>query len=144
MDVISIIEATLAPLLLVSSTGLLILGMGNRMGRVVDRLREFSREIRTGKISEERKKVILKQKDVLVTRARLCRNAMLYFHLTILFVSLTSLFLYISQISRVFEIALIVFFSASLITLIVGSIYALYEIALSYHAILNEVKTYLR
>ena len=144
MDIIGIIEATLAPLLLVSSTGLLILGVGNRMGRVVDRLREFSREMRSGNIDERRRKVILQQKEVLVFRARLCRNALLNMHLTILFASIASISIYIAQIWHWFEYLLIISFTISLITLIIGASYALYEIALSYHAIVREVSVYLR
>ncbi len=143
MDAISIIEATLAPLLLVSSTGLLILGMGNRMGRVVDRLREFSREVREG-VSEERMEVIMKQKGVLITRAKLCRNAMMHFHFTILFAAISSILIFLATIWHGVQYFALGFFIISLITLVIGAVYAVYEISLSYTAILRESSVYLK
>ncbi|NPA76084.1 MAG: DUF2721 domain-containing protein [Euryarchaeota archaeon] len=144
MNVPAVVQITLAPLLLVSSTGLLILGLGNRMGRVIDRLREFSREIRSGGIDEERRKVIMCQKGVLLRRARLCRNAMLHFHLTILFAALSSIFMFFSSLHSVFDYLVLGTFVVSLMTLLIGAIFAALEISLSYSAILREAKVYLR
>ena len=143
MDAISIIQATLAPLLLVSATGLLILGLGNRMGRVVDRLREFSKEVREG-VPEERKEVIMKQKGVLIRRVKLCRDAMVHFLLTILFTSLSSVFVFGAMIWEFVQYIALIFFALSLITLLTGSVIAVYEIALSYTAILRESNVYLK
>ena len=143
MDAITIIQATLAPLLLVSSTGLLILGLGNRMGRVIDRLREFSREVRSG-VSEERMEVIMRQKGVLVTRAKLCRNAMVHFHFTILFAAISSILIFMAMIWDYIQYFALGFFIISLITLLIGSVYAVYEISLSYTAILRESSVYLK
>ncbi len=137
------IEMTLAPLLMVSATGLLILGLGNRMGRVIDRLREFSKEVRSG-INEERRKIIMAQKNVLTIRAKLCRDAMVQFHLTILFSSLTSLFIFSSTIWSITIYLGILFFILSIISLIIGSVIAVYEISLSYSAILRESEYYLK
>ncbi len=143
MDIISLIQSTLAPLLLVSSTGLLILGLGNRMGRVIDRLREFSREIRSG-VAEERKKIIMQQKAVLIIRAKLCRNAMVYFHLTILFSVIESLLVFFALMWDFSQYLALVFFALSLLSLLIGSLYAIYEISLSYSAILRESEVYLK
>ncbi len=143
MDAITIIQATLAPLLLVSATGLLILGLGNRMGRVVDRLREFSKEVREG-VPRERKEVIMKQKGVLIRRAKLCRDAMVHFHLTILFASLSSVFVFGAMIWEFVQYIALIFFALSLVTLLIGSVIAVYEITLSYAAILRESDVYLK
>jgi hypothetical protein len=48
MDVIYIFQGALAPLLLISAVGLLLLGLGNRTGRIIDRIRKFSAEVRMG------------------------------------------------------------------------------------------------
>ncbi len=144
MDITAIVQVTLAPLLLVSSTGLLILGMGNRMGRVIDRLREFSREIRIEGADEYRKEVIMKQKVVLLRRARLCRDAMINFHLTILFAALSSMFMFLSAMHHAFEYAVLISFIISLLTLLFGAIFAALEISLSYSAILREANVYLK
>ncbi len=143
MNAITIIQSTLAPLLLVSATGLLILGLGNRMGRVIDRLREFSKEVREG-VPEERKEVIMNQKGVLIRRVKLCRDAMVQFHLTILFASLSSVFIFGAIIWEFVQYIALIFFSLSLITLLIGSVIAVYEIALSYMAILRESDVYLK
>ncbi len=143
MHAIDIIEATLAPLLLVSATGLLILGLGNRMGRVVDRLREFSREVRLG-VDEGRKEVIMRQKGVLVRRAKLCRDAMIGFYFTILFSSLTSFFVFGAMLWSYMQYVALFFFVLSLVSLLAGAVISLYEISLSYNAILEESDVYLR
>ncbi len=143
MDAITIIQSTLAPLLLVSATGLLILGLGNRMGRVVDRLREFSKEVRDG-VNDERKKVIMQQKGVLVRRVKLCRDAMVHFHLTILFASLSSVFVFGAMLWKYVQYIALLFFALSLLTLLIGAVIAVYEIALSYTAILRESDVYLK
>ncbi len=144
MELASLIQATLAPLLLVSSTGLLILGMGNRMGRIIDRLREFSREVRAGEIQEERWTVIMRQKKVLLVRARLCRDAMLNFHLTILFAALSSIFTFFSNMHPALNLMMMGSFVLSLITLFVGAVFAAMEVSLSYSAIVREADVYLR
>ncbi len=143
MNAITIIQGTLAPLLLVSGTGLLILGLGNRMGRVIDRLREFSKEVREG-VPDERKEIIMRQKGVLIRRVKLCRDAMVQFHLTILFAALTSTFIFGATLFEYMHYLALLFFSLSLITLLVGAIMAVYEIALSYSAILKEADVYLK
>ena len=143
MNAITIIQGTLAPLLLVSGTGLLILGLGNRMGRVIDRLREFSKEVREG-VPDGRKEIIMRQKGVLIRRVKLCRDAMVQFHLTILFAALTSTFIFGATLFEYMHYLALLFFSLSLITLLVGAIMAVYEIALSYSAILKEADVYLK
>ena len=43
MDVIYILEGALAPISLISPVGLLLLGLGNRIGRIIDCIRKFFR-----------------------------------------------------------------------------------------------------
>ena len=143
MDIITLINMSLAPLLLISATGLLILGLGNRLGRIIDRLREFSKEVREGGVDESRKKVILKQKKVLLHRGELCRNAMVYYHLTVMFTSLSSIFIFIAALWEDFQYVVMLTFVVSVVTLIIGSIYAAFEITLSYEAIKREAREYL-
>ncbi len=143
MDIITLINMSLAPLLLISATGLLILGLGNRFGRIIDRLREFSKEVREGDVDENRKKVILKQKKVLIRRGYLCRNAMVYYHLTVMFTSLSSIFIFITFLWDALQYIAMLTFVVAVITLIMGSIYAAFEITLSYEAVKREAQEYL-
>ncbi len=143
MDVISLITMTLAPLLLISATGLLILGLGTRLGRIIDRLREFSREARSRNISEERMKVILHQKEILLRRGEMCKNSLVHYHLTIMFTAISSVFIFLSAVWEFFQYFALGTFILALLTLLIGSIYAVVEIACSYAAVRKEAEVYL-
>ena len=143
MDLLSIITATLAPLLLISATGLLILGLGTRLGRIIDRLREFSREVRSRDISAERMHVILQQKKILLKRGEMCKNSLVHYHLTVMFTAISSLFIFLSGAWEVFQYFALATFIVALLTLLIGSIYAAIEITYSYAAVKKEAEVYL-
>ncbi|MCD6370752.1 MAG: DUF2721 domain-containing protein [Thermoplasmata archaeon] len=143
MDVISLITMTLAPLLLISATGLLILGLGTRLGRIIDRLREFSQEVRSWDISEERMKVILHQKEILLRRGEICKNSLVYYHFTIMFTAVSSVFIFLSAVWEFFQYFALATFILALLALLIGSIYAVLEISCSYAAVKKEAEVYL-
>ncbi len=140
MDMIS---ETLAPILLVSATGLLILGLGNRMGRITDRIRKFNDEVRNGTVSESRWDIIQAQKDTLIRRLKLCRNAMLQYHLTILFTSISSIMVFLKYFDSCCAYGAVLALAMALMSLFAGSVYAVREIMLSYVAVLKEASFYL-
>ncbi len=143
MDLLPIITTTLAPLLLISATGLLILGLGTRLGRIIDRLREFSREARSSEISSERMKVILQQKKILLSRGKMCKNSLVHYHLTVMFTAVSSLFIFLSAVWEPFQYFALSTFIFALITLFIGSVYAVIEITYSYAAVKKEADVYL-
>lgn len=72
-DLVPSLQIAIGPVILVSGVGLLLLSMTNRLGRVIDRSRLLSTELRAG-AGEERDR-LLSQLEILKTRARLVRQA---------------------------------------------------------------------
>jgi hypothetical protein len=71
--VFAIIQAAIGPVILVSGVGLLLLSTTNRPGRIVDRSRQLTHQLR-GAPQRERASVIA-QIDILWRWARLVRTA---------------------------------------------------------------------
>jgi len=143
MDVIYILQGALAPLLLISAVGLLLLGLGNRTGRIIDRIRKFSDEVRKGEVSQERWNIIQTQKDTLIKRLKLCRNAMLNYYLTILFTSVSSIMSFLQFFHNVFGYVAVFALALALLFLFIGAIYAVYEVLFTYTAVMKEADFYL-
>ena len=72
-DLVPILQIAIGPVILLSGIGLLLLSMTNRLGRIIDRARELSMELRSGDAAE-RDRVRL-ELDILSTRAHLVRRA---------------------------------------------------------------------
>jgi uncharacterized protein DUF2721 len=71
-DLVPSLQIAIGPVILVSGVGLLLLSMTNRLGRVIDRSRALSRELRSGTVERGR---VISQLEILATRARLVRQA---------------------------------------------------------------------
>jgi hypothetical protein len=90
-QVAQLIVQMVSPAVMVSACGLLLLGLGNRYARVVDRIRAFAGEVRqlqkpgaeTTPEDTERLRVLNVQISDLFRRGRLVRNAMLFCHTAI-------------------------------------------------------------
>ncbi len=144
MDVVYILQGALAPILLISAVGLLLLGLGNRTGRIIDRIRKFTEEVRTTQVSGERWDVIQIQKKTLAKRLKLCRNAMFFYYLTILFTSVSSIMSFLQFFNHFFGYLAIAALALALVSLFVGILYALYEVLFTYTAVMQEAKIYLK
>ncbi|MBP7142955.1 MAG: DUF2721 domain-containing protein [Opitutaceae bacterium] len=72
-DLVSILQAAVSPVVLISGVGLLILSMTNRLARVVDRSRQLG-AARRASTGDERTRAEA-QLEILVRRARLLRRA---------------------------------------------------------------------
>jgi hypothetical protein len=90
-SVAQLIVQMVSPAVMVSACGLLLLGLGNRYARVVDRIRAFAGEVRqlqkpgakAALEDTERLRVLDVQISDLFQRGRLVRNAMLFCHTAI-------------------------------------------------------------
>jgi len=135
MDLLSILQASLVPAIMLSGAGLISLSLQSRYGRVIDRIRIFHYEIlKKDKIS----KFAEQQLDILIRRGKLLRNSMFGVLLCILFAVLTTIFLLINSIFNVFHSLVLIFFSISLISLLMAMLFAVIEIFISYDAVLKE------
>ena len=72
-QLIPILQIAVGPVILISGVGLLLLGMTNRLGRIVDRSRQLVRAAR--ELEPEERQVTIAQLRILDRRARLVRAA---------------------------------------------------------------------
>jgi hypothetical protein len=90
-SVAQLIVQMVSPAVMVSACGLLLLGLGNRYARVVDRIRAFAEEARqlqklgakATPVDAERLRVLNVQISDLFRRGQLVRNAILFCHTAI-------------------------------------------------------------
>jgi len=152
-ELISLIEATIVPAVLISGCGLLCLVIQSRYGRVIDRIRIFNREhfeLKRSKSSskygadyEKRIEEIKVQVNMLVKRGNYLKLSLFSLFSGILSFILASFVLFSAYLLDVSEIYPIVIatFSAGLLLIIVGVLYATREVATSYTAVIYEIKS---
>ena len=148
-----LIQATIAPAVLISACGLLCLVIQSRYGRVIDRIRIFNREhfeLKRSKSSskygadyEKRIEEIKVQVNMLVKRGNYLKLSLFSLFSGILSFILASFVLFSAYLLDVSEIYPIVIatFSAGLLLIIVGVLYAIREVAVSYAAVVHEIKS---
>ncbi|MBI5479446.1 MAG: DUF2721 domain-containing protein [Deltaproteobacteria bacterium] len=94
---VRVMSAALAPVIVISGAGLLLLSMTNRYARIIDRARHLSREIETaGPAGAVRH--VQEQLQVVWRQARLLRLAILMGALSILMVALTVLVVFVEAL----------------------------------------------
>jgi len=147
LSIIDLIQASLAPLLLISAGGLLALTLQNRYGRIIDRIRVFDEEIRNcypdchEALKERRMKSIKEQTVELLRRGRYLRNSLTCVMASMFLSALTSIFISAQAIAGSFFTPIIFsVFSGALISLLIGVSYAVKEVLLSYDAIQMEIE----
>ena len=139
MSVTELIQSVLTPVALISGTGLITLTIQTRYGRVIDRLREFSKELaEIGDRSPKRREIVKAQMDILIRRGALLRNALFSLYFTVFLTVLSSIFVLISSLGASLLTFSLIFFAAALFSLMVGMVVALFEVLISYSAARNE------
>ncbi|MDP2365883.1 MAG: DUF2721 domain-containing protein [Ignavibacteria bacterium] len=152
-SIVEIIQLMLAPGLMISACGLLLLGMNNKYSLVVNRIRI---------LNEERRKAIHKTADdknfnyqesqrlesismqiaSLVYRVKLVRNAVLCYTIAVALFVLTSLFIglgYLFEITKLNSVITILFL-VGMLSVLCGVIFAAYETYKGYEIVNFEVK----
>ena len=92
-----ILSASIAPVIMISGVGLLLLSMTNRYSRVIDRARDLVARLDAG---EKPSSLALSLEELQITyqRARILRLAILLSSFSILFVAITVLSLFAEQV----------------------------------------------
>jgi hypothetical protein len=139
---LSLVQSMVTPAVMISACGLLLLSVSNKLGRIVDRIRELNAEDRglSAEIQAVRRLSIRNQIDLLLRRALLLRNACGLLYLAVAVFALTSLCVGLSSVAHVFEVLMLVLFVAGLATVVWAGILAYLEIRLSHHAVAEEIK----
>lgn len=152
-SIVEIIQLMLAPGLMISACGLLLLGMNNKYSLVVNRIRLLNEERRKAihKTAEDknfnyqetqRLESISMQISSLVYRVKLVRNAVLSYTIAVALFVLTSLsigFGYLFDITRLNSFITILFL-VGMLSVLCGVIFAAYETYKGYEIVNFEVK----
>jgi len=152
-SIVQIIQLMLAPGLMISACGLLLLGMNNKYSLVVNRIRLLNEERRRAlhKLGEKefslqenvRFESISKQLERLTFRVRLVRNAVLSYTIAVALFVLTSLLIgigYLFDITRLNSF-ITVLFLLGMSSVLVGVLFAAYETYKGYEIVKYEVES---
>ncbi|MFN7950520.1 MAG: DUF2721 domain-containing protein [bacterium] len=93
---IPILQFAVGPVILISGVGLLLLSMTNRFGRVIDRARELTRQLRVAESSHRAS--VVAQLRILMRRARLVRAAIALAGLSVLLAATLVIVLFVSAV----------------------------------------------
>lgn len=144
---INVIQAMLAPGLMISACGLLILGMNNKYSMVVGRIRllnEERRRLRTAQPGDDmqraRQESLALQLAELLQRLKLVRNAVVGYSLAVALFILSSLFIGIRILAGAEwpEAAALILFITGVLAVLAGVFFAASEAVLGYRIVLME------
>ena len=146
---VQFISGLLAPAIMISSCGLILLGLQNKYSNIIDRIRELNEERRRLGLmesldpnQERRMRSLTAQIEKLLVRARLDRNGILSLYLAILSFILTSLLIAPAYFGSFALITLsIMTFVAGIGLVLVGVIYVALEVINSYKVVKYEVES---
>lgn len=151
VSVVEVIQSMLAPGIMISACGLLLLGMNNKYSLVVNRIRLLNEERRRAihKYTDEalaypenvRLESISKQITSLVYRVKLVRNAVLSYTIAVALFVLTSLFIGFEFLfeSPGLNYFVTIFFLIGMSSVLAGIIFAAYETIKGYEIVNFEV-----
>lgn len=138
-EVLPILQFSIAPVILISGVGLLLLTMTNRFGRMLDRTRLLSKELATGP-APETAEPLRTQIDILMRRAAILRMSITLGAVTVLLAAALMLLLFVGAWMHL-ELAGLVaaVFCLALISLIGSMLAFVREMNLAFTAIRLEV-----
>jgi hypothetical protein len=152
-SIVQIIQLMLAPGLMISACGLLLLGMNNKYSLIVNRIRLLNEERRRAlhKLDDKefsfqeniRFESITKQLERLTYRVGLVRNAVLSYTIAVALFVLTSLLIgvgYLFDITRMNSF-ITVLFLLGMVSVLVGVLFAAYETYKGYEIVKYEVES---
>lgn len=137
-DLITTLQLSIGPVILISGVGLILLSMTNRLGRVIDRARLLSREL-NGASDEDRKRVLAELR-ILSSRAKLSRAGIAMAVLSVLLASLLIISLFLGALLQISISGFIVaLFILCMISLVASLLLFLSDINLSLRALWFEI-----
>lgn len=152
LTLIQLIQFMLAPAVMISACGLLLLGINNKYSIVVNRIRLLNEERRKMKlkvgseksITEDniRLESITKQLTLLVFRVKLVRNSVLSYTIAVALFVLSSLLIGIAFFTKRVDMdfLILVIFLCGMIAVFAGIIFAMLETKRGYEIVKFEVE----
>ncbi len=133
-ELTSLLQSSIAPVVLISGIGLLLLSMTNRIGRVIDRVRQLTDEKKI--VSPEVERFTNKQVNNLYHRARNLRLSIILAIGSVLMASLIIITLFILQLMRIdLTIVIVMEFVLCLVFLILALLLYIKDISLTLKAL---------
>ncbi|MFH1453153.1 MAG: DUF2721 domain-containing protein [Armatimonadota bacterium] len=143
-DLISLLQATIAPVAMISGVGLILLSMTNRYGRAIDRIRLEVKEFENCN-DEQKKEAITEQLKILYKRAELLRWVIVFASSSVFLIALSIASIFSIQFAKVpLEEATIITFGLSLLCLIVSLVLFIEDIAVSLKAVKVELRRFIK
>jgi Protein of unknown function (DUF2721) len=143
--VVEILTASIAPVIVISGVGLLLLSISNRYGRAIDRVRLLAREMGESDPESARRRHLTEQLRLTNDRAHILKRSMLYASVCIFFVSLTILSLFAEHlIGLQRDFLALPCFAACLVCLVVSIYFSIRDITVSLAALELEVSERMR
>ena len=138
-DVVPLLQVAVGPVILISGVGLLLLSMTNRLGRLIDRSRQLSRELRS--VGEDDRIGIIAQVRILTARARLVRLAIALATTSLLLAAFLIILLFLTALFGLeLAVVLSLVFIACMGCLIASLVVFLRDINLSLRAVMLEIE----
>ena len=134
-----ILQASIAPCVLISGLGLLVLSMTNRLARPIERIRLLCHELRRANDNE---KVFLREQiNILYKRCHILQRALALTTASIFFLSIIILTLFTMHVFTLnFTFVVEWFFAISLICLISSVLFFMQDIRMSLHSVKIEME----
>ena len=138
VELIPVLQVAIGPVILISGFGLLLLSMTNRYGRVIDRSRELSRQLRRDGEAERAR--LLLEVNVLYRRARVVRVTIIFAIVSILLAALLIITLFLTALFN-WEVALLIslIFILCMASLMTSLGFFIYDVQLSLSALKMEL-----
>lgn len=141
-QVVGILSASIAPVIVISGVALLLLSMTNRYSRVIDRARSLTRGLDAAE-ENARKKLLIEEVQIIYRRARILRLAIVLSSVSILFVVITVLSLFAAQVFAVrLDYVLVPCFGLCLIALLGSLYFFIRDVSISLAALELEIGPY--
>jgi hypothetical protein len=138
-NLIIILQASIAPFVLISGIGLLLLSMTNRIARPTDIIRRLLVELQSA--PEKDQDSLIHQIDHLRKRCSILRTSIFLSILAIVCVSGVTLLLFASQILEIRLNTLIqILFGSSLLCLIASLLFLMQDIRITLHSLDLEIE----
>ena len=137
-DLIPILQVAIGPVILISGVGLLLLTMTNRFGRIIDRTRQLSRELRSTQASEP--DLAFAQLEILGARARIVRAAITAASVSVLLAAVLIIVIFVGALFRQSSaVTVVALFASCLLSLIASLVMFIRDVNLSLRALRLEV-----
>lgn len=153
LNALQIIQLMVAPAVMISACGLLLLSLNNRYSMVVNRIRILNEEKR--KLMKQfgeaystddnvRLESLAKQIQFLIARARLVKNSVISYSIAIALFILTSLLLGISSVLSLSKLNyfIIAAFLGGMVSVFSGVLFTVFEARKGFEIIMYEVKSH--